>query len=65
MLIIQETHSCVEIENLWQNEWGGKIIFSHGTTNARGVAICCTNEVFKNVQNVFVDTEGRMIIVDF
>ena len=31
LLIMQETHSTPEIENVWENEWGGKTIFSHGT----------------------------------
>lgn len=37
--LLQETHSVLEDENTWENEWGGDIYFSHGTRNSRGVAI--------------------------
>ena len=40
ILLIQETHSCKDIEQLWKNEWGGKIYYSHGTTSSRGVMTC-------------------------
>ena len=37
--LVQETHSTVDDENIWQTEWGNDIIFSHGTSVIRGVAI--------------------------
>ena len=39
ILCLQETHSEKESEEIWTNEWGGKSIFSHGTTSARGSAM--------------------------
>ena len=36
---LQETHSCFNDEKLWQYEWGGKLFFSHGENNSKGVAI--------------------------
>ena len=33
--------------NTWQNEWGHKCIFSHGETNARGVAILLNKTINK------------------
>ena len=39
MFMLQETHSTVDTEKLWLDEWGGEIIFSHGTSNSKGVAI--------------------------
>lgn len=27
VILLQETHSCFDDENFWQNEWGGKIVF--------------------------------------
>ena len=39
ILCLQETHSEVSDEPYWTAEWGGKIIFSHGNTNATGTAI--------------------------
>ena len=39
IIFLQETHSSEKQEHLWKNEWGSDIIFSHGTSAARGVAI--------------------------
>ena len=64
-LIMQETHSTKECEQMWENEWGGKIIYSHGTSSARGIMMCIKKEVYKNVSNIFTDDEGRLIILDY
>ena len=37
IVLLQETHSNKKIQRIWRNEWGGKIIFDHGESNARGV----------------------------
>ena len=39
IIMMQEVHSELNNEPIFQSEWGGKIIFSHGTTQARGTAI--------------------------
>ena len=39
IMCFQETHSTVKDEIIWRNEWGGTIVFSHGTSQARGVVI--------------------------
>ena len=39
IIFLQETHSKIETENQWEREWGGKMLFSHGSRNARGVAV--------------------------
>ena len=64
ILCLQETHSSKEIESVWENEWGGKILFSHGTTAARGVAILMSKQIFQNINNVYLDEDGRVIICD-
>ena len=65
LLIVQETHSTQEIENIWECEWGGKAIYSHGTSAARGIAIFIQKEHFNKVHNIYVDSDGRVIIFDF
>ncbi len=37
IILLQEVHSIENIEKIWQNEWGGKALFSHGTSNSTGV----------------------------
>ena len=39
MFFLQETHSTVECEKIWSNEWGYKVFFSHGKSNSAGVCI--------------------------
>ena len=39
IIYVQETHSTKGRERIWKSEWGGKIVFGHGKTNARGVCI--------------------------
>ena len=36
---LQETYSSPEDDKVWSVEWGGKIIYSHGTTHSKGVCI--------------------------
>ena len=49
---------------IWQNEWGGKAIFSHGTSTQRGTAIFTSKEIYGMINNIYCDTEGRYIIFD-
>ena len=39
IILMQETHSEKSQESIWENEWGGKIIFDNGESNARGTTI--------------------------
>ena len=39
VVLVQESHSTVNIEQRWRSEWGGNIFFSHRTSSARGVMI--------------------------
>ena len=64
ILILQEIHSSVECEQIWENEWGGKIIFSHGSTSARGIAILTTKALYQSMSNVYKSVDGRVIILD-
>ena len=36
---LQETYSLSEDEKIWSAEWGGKIVFTHGTAHSRGLCI--------------------------
>ena len=37
MTFIQEAHITGDIAKLWESEWGGKLFYSAGESNARGV----------------------------
>mgnify|MGYP001553748951 CR=1 FL=1 len=59
--LLQETHSVVEKESHWENDWGSKIFFSHGTSNARGVAILMPMKYNFEIAETWKDNEGRIL----
>ena len=65
ILILHETHSTPVCENIWEAEWGGKAIFSHGTSQARGVTVFIKKGVSGKFTNIYKDLEGRLIIFDY
>ena len=34
---LQETYSSVETAKIWETEWDGKVLFSHGSSHSKGV----------------------------
>ena len=63
IIFLQETHSTKDVERQWEREWGGRILFSHGASNARGVAILFKNRFDIGVDSVKADTQGRFLAV--
>lgn len=39
VVYLQETYSSPQTIKLWEPEWGGKIVESHGSSHSRGVMI--------------------------
>ena len=64
LLVMQETHSQKENEEIWRNQWGGHVIYTHGTPASRGLAIFISKTIEPNISNVYTDDEGRLIILD-
>ena len=62
--LLQETHSTSKSEKYWVSEWGGKIVFSHGDNDARGVCILLQKNSPYTLYNVQRDLEGRILNVD-
>ena len=57
--LLQETHSDINSEKYWANEWGGKVICSHGTTSSRGVAILFNPCFDVSILSLKSDVRGR------
>jgi len=36
---LQETYSSSDTAKIWEAEWGGKVLFNHGTNHSKGVMI--------------------------
>ena len=64
IFFVQECHSNLLAETQWRDEWQGKIEFSHGTTNARGVMTLVTNDIPIKVKNIQRDDQGRFLMLD-
>ena len=64
IICLQETHSVKSDEQRWQMEWGGDIVYSHGTEIAMGVAFLFPRENSYNFGGVVRDDEGRLLIID-
>lgn len=63
VIFLQETHSTPEDQKVWLTEWGGKGFFSHGRSNARGVATLFKKGFSPDVLTRVTDKEGRSIII--
>lgn len=61
IVFLQETYASKEVEQIWSNEWGSKIYFSHGTTNARGVAFAVAKNFQEQIEGYWNDKDGRFI----
>ncbi len=65
IFLLQETHSTSLMERNWKRDWGGgDIVFSHGTSNSRGVAILFSEEYTGKIVKKYCDGDGRFIILD-
>ena len=63
-VFIQETHSTIHDEIIWKREWGGDILFAHGSSKSRGVAILIPSNIDYKINSLKCDVDGRYIIID-
>jgi len=63
LIFLQETHSSKEREAQWKIEWGAEILFSHGSTNARGVAVLIKKGFDIDVMLTQTDSSGRLLLL--
>ena len=63
IIFLQETYSDPNTGIFWEREWGGRIIFSHGSIRSCGVAVLFRPGLNVNTEQVIRDDNGRFIIV--
>lgn len=51
--------------SLWETEWGGRAIFSNGSSSSRGVAILFRRDFTPTINKTVRDPNGRFVIIDF
>ena len=63
LIFLQETHSTIERQDQWRKKWGTPVLFSHGSTTARGVAILIKNSLNITIQQSEISSDGRFIVL--
>ena len=63
VIFLQETHSLTHDSRRWENEWGGKTFFSHGSNQSRGVATLLNPRFSSPPSLVLNDENGRYVIL--
>lgn len=61
--LIQETHCTSTMDMMWEAEWGAKMFFSNGLSNAKGVAILMARDSPFTVKEIRQDGDGRSILL--
>ena len=64
IIMLQETHSEKEDEQIWRSQWGSDIFFSHGERNARGTATLFSKKLQHEVKKINIDNDGRIVMID-
>ena len=66
IIYFQETHSATATQTKWIEEFGkkNKLLFSHGKSNARGVAIGFVGNLDYTLIKTEADSDGRFIIIE-
>ena len=62
-IFLQETHSKIDSEKCWRNEWGGEIIMAYGSSNSREMAILLNKDVDCTIHSKILDPMGKFVIV--
>ena len=65
ILCLQDTHLTSDDEADLKSIWEGEILLHRVNTNSRGVAILLNNTFEYKIKNIFRDSAGYMIVLDF
>lgn len=60
---LQETYSTKGVEQIWKNQWGGDIFYSHGTNHSKGAMILIRPGFNVEVKKMLSDCGGRFIFL--
>lgn len=64
IVLLQETHSSIDDETIWSNEWGNKIIFSHCSNRSKGVALLFQRGFRPQIHITRLDLNGRFLLLE-
>ena len=63
IIFLQEVYSLRDIEKIWSAEWGGKVVFCHGTKHSCGTLVLFHPSLDVDVEHVEVGKKGREIVL--
>ena len=63
-MFLQETHADYACETLWEKEWGGDILWNHGTARSKGAAIAFKRGLKHHADDISADNQARLLLVD-
>ena len=63
VIYLQETYSSPQVERQWATEWGGQIVFAHGSNHSRGVAILFKSKFDYEIEESKAGNEGRYLFI--
>ena len=64
LIFLPETYSTPDIVNNWKFQWGGEMIYSHGTSHSRGVLVLISDQLQCELKSVTCDENGRFILIE-
>ena len=63
-LLIQETHSTVNDEIKWKDDFAAEVFYSHSKSISCSVLICFKGSKKRFIRNEPSDNDGRILILD-
>ena len=63
IVFLQETHSVLGYQSLWECEWQRKVHLSLGTSNSKGIAILLLNKMDSIIHEIKANEKERYIML--
>ena len=64
IFFLRETYNDPSLEDLWRAEWGGEILFAHGSKHSKGEMIFFKPSLNVDILEITVDKNGRFIVAN-
>ena len=61
VIFLQETYSSKETAKIWETEWGGKVLYNHGSSHSKGVMILLNPKLDYQIDEEVRDKNGRFL----
>lgn len=61
VIFLQETYSSKETTKIWETEWGGKVLYNHGSSHSKGVMILLNPKLDCQIDEEVYDKNRRFL----